>query len=282
MKKFTILQFTAHNGSGLRYTKNNTTGLYDSVNTPTVTHKGILDFITGGYNITEVSIPRTNGQLPLIFRVSETIRHNNVNNRIFGFKIITNKLYVTLATNVVGNDPVLITEITKMPTAPPAPAPQQAPTNNQTTIDYKKIEKVSETNLSNRKIRLSATLRKRKETPLEFVKLFFTDWNIKDSEKAKNTLYVDDESVQEVTGKRRSLGDIYQILKYYYPDITVKDVISIMYRDIFKAIPNLRTSYCQQTNKRMFYYVSTSNHLISDKTMKDENGYVWNDYINSL
>ncbi len=71
-----------------------------------------------------------------------------------------------------------------------------------------------------RPIRLERTLKRRRETLQEFLVLFFQEWN-----DEKNTIYVDDSSIQTETGKRRSLGDIYMICKYYYPDCTLNQVL---------------------------------------------------------
>lgn len=141
-------------------------------------------------------------------------------------------------------------------------------------IDIEKIEKqISET--IKEEIRLEKFNRKRKETLHEFLIKFFTDFNIN-----KKTIYKKDKSIQTPANKRRSLGDIYMICKYYYPNISVKDVIYELYIGLREdvKIEKLRTSYCSMINKRVWYYNATVG-LIGTKNLEDEYGYKYDEYL---
>jgi hypothetical protein len=96
-------------------------------------------------------------------------------------------------------------------------------------------------------IRLEQTLRVRHESSLEFLRTFLTVWN-----NEKNTIFVADRRVQTEAGKRRSLYDIYGIMKYYYPEITLRVLIQNL-KTLLNE-PHVRSSICRQLNKRVFYY----------------------------
>lgn len=137
----------------------------------------------------------------------------------------------------------------------------------------------------NSDIRLNKTLKNRKETPFEFLIKFFTIWNIPNTEKTKETIFVDNQGLQCETGARRSLGDIYTLLKYYYPNITIKEIIKILYVDLFnyKAEEgNFRSSNCSIINKRVWYFTSSNHQELLEKNIKDEYGFKYNDYIKIL
>lgn len=121
-------------------------------------------------------------------------------------------------------------------------------------------------------------LKKRRETLKEFLVKFFTEWNLE-----KDTIFVENREVQTEANKRRSLGDIYMICKYYYPNCTLQDVIKLLYVDLHNEITvGFRTSKCNTINKRVWYYEEESNNGIFDKTSNDEYGHIWSWYINKL
>lgn len=139
----------------------------------------------------------------------------------------------------------------------------------------KKIEKEY-----TRAIRLEKTKRKRKETLQEFLIMFFTVWC-----KEKQTVYVDNKEVQ--TGlkgnhgvPRRSLGDIYMLCKYYYPDVTLKEVVYELYVGLKEHFnKGYRTSWCNFIQKRVWYFDETRPNLFFDKTKNDEYGKPYRFYL---
>lgn len=113
----------------------------------------------------------------------------------------------------------------------------------------RRIEKIQDTIQQQIKpIRLQGLLKKRNESPTEFLVKFFTKWN-----NEKDTLFVENKSVQTDTGRRRSIGDIYRIMQHYYPDITLEEVTRILYQELPEKVERFRSSYCSTINKRVFY-----------------------------
>jgi len=140
--------------------------------------------------------------------------------------------------------------------------------NNETAV-RERIER----NFGNRTIRVQGLLKRRKETLRDFIINFFEDWN-----DQKNTIYVDNREVQTDPGRRRSLGDIYMICKYYYPNCTVGDVFNIL-RELCENESGYRSSCCFTINKRVYYYDSGSSNNIFNRNQTDEFGFTYNDYV---
>ena len=126
--------------------------------------------------------------------------------------------------------------------------------------------------LNNTPICVKGLDKKRKETPVEFLYNFLTDWNLK-----LPTIYLDGE-LQTPPGRRRSMDDIWLIMQYYYPLLSFKEFCQILYIDIHTK-PSIRSSPCFIIRKRVFYY--NRNHgVIYDRNSKDQHGYTFKDYIN--
>lgn len=122
------------------------------------------------------------------------------------------------------------------------------------------------------KIRIERLLKKRPESMEDFVYKFFTEWNLD-----RNTIFVD-RSVQTEAGKRRSLGDIFMIVRYYYSSAKLEDVVKILHEVLPKRLTGFRTSYCRNVKKRMFYYRPEVSNGIFDKAVEDEYGNLYGDY----
>ncbi len=147
-------------------------------------------------------------------------------------------------------------------------------------------------------MRIQGLLKVRKETLSEFLIRFFTEWNIK-----KNTLFAqevedfiqdptedeeEDERVDPIDAKigevacrpnkRRSLGDIYMICKYYYPRCTLKQVLTIIYNELSEEIDGFRSSNCSTINKRVFYVNESEGTQIMEQSQKDEYGMTVKNY----
>lgn len=142
---------------------------------------------------------------------------------------------------------------------------------------FDNIQQTIESN-NTRQVRVIGVLKNRRETLKEFLVRFFTEFNTE-----KDTIYVDTRDVQTYAGKRRSLGDIYMICKYYFPTVTLKEVIQLLYVDLFSEIdPGFRSSYCTTINKRVWYYSPNSANEMLNKTQNDEFGKAHRFYISNL
>lgn len=129
-----------------------------------------------------------------------------------------------------------------------------------------------------RPIRLERLLKRRTETLQRFLERFFQDWN-----EDRNTIYVDDSSVQTEMGRRRSLGDIYMICKYYYPTCTLNEVLNLLYNVLPTSMPDgFRTSYCNTILKRVWYFDENQSTNQLDKTRNDEFGNNYQFYLTNI
>lgn len=77
---------------------------------------------------------------------------------------------------------------------------------------------------------------------------------------------------------RRSMGDVYRIVKYYFPKVKLIDILQFLYQN---AGVTLHCNYCFTIRKRVYRYVEYD-HNFYDKEHKDEYGFTWNDYITIL
>lgn len=65
-------------------------------------------------------------------------------------------------------------------------------------------------------------------------------------------------------GRRRSLGDIYLITKYYYPDTSIFEVLNILNTLLKEG--ELHASYCNTINKMVYYIPMLGRNKLNDKT----------------
>lgn len=182
-------------------------------------------------------------------------------------------------------EPVVHTPIQNNQTTPRRGRPTNAEIaarNNATTTpanrqSFADVETIINRN-NPRAIRIQGLLRRRRESLQEFLVRFFQEWNLE-----KNTIYVDDSAVQTAPNKRRSLGDIYMICKYYYPNCTLNEVLNLLYNVIPTVITRgYRTSYCFTINKRVWYYSENSANTIADQAQNDEFGKQYQFYLNNI
>lgn len=124
-----------------------------------------------------------------------------------------------------------------------------------------------------RQIRFEKFNKKRTETPLEFMQKIFTDLN-----QNKSTIFVDTKEVQTDIGRRRSLGDLFMLMKYYYPEITLKEVVVILHTKLPKLIKGFRSSWCNQINKRTYYFDASQKTEVLNLTRRDEYGNLYPSY----
>lgn len=118
----------------------------------------------------------------------------------------------------------------------------------ESASDYK-LKKIEKELLSQRPLKLAKT------TPEEFShrkKPKYVLWDILNAVfYEKNTVYADD-STLECTYDHvgRSQGDLFRIMRYYYPSITFKEFRALLFEMV--STGNVQTSYCTTINKRVF------------------------------
>lgn len=129
-----------------------------------------------------------------------------------------------------------------------------------------------------RPIRLERLLKRRTESLQEFLERFFEQWN-----NDRNTIYCDDSSVQTDMGRRRSLGDIYMICKYYYPNCTLNEVLNLLINVLPESMHDgFRSSYCSTIHKRVWYFNEDEDTEVFNKTTTDEFGKQWSFYEQNI
>jgi hypothetical protein len=140
-----------------------------------------------------------------------------------------------------------------------------------------------------RAIRLEKTLRNRKtQTLKDFIKIFFEEWNGNNDNNSeqgdfKNTIYVDNHSIQTGWGKRRSIGDLFMICRYYFPNCTLKQVYQILLIDLYNEFENgFRTSKCNTIGKRVWYYDNEDDKGQLDLNTPDEYNNTISIYLQKL
>lgn len=115
-------------------------------------------------------------------------------------------------------------------------------------------------------------------TVKEFLVAFFTKYN-----NDRNTIYVSNKTVQTTTGRRRSMGDLFKICQYYYPEVTLLELVTLLFREL-KNTPGLkggfRYSYCTTVKRRVFYFSSGSGTL--EENSVDEFGFKPEYYITKI
>lgn len=256
------------------------------------------DFICDGdYEINSIIRPThaDNTTFPTgeVFKLQDSLAlaagENNIRNFIESIKIIQSDVIFKL-TSVIGENNRTIRMVNAVKYVAPLPprrtpqVPQRTPTNNNNNLAELQVRIIAS---YTRKIKIGdntdfrkgvAIAKVRRESIQEFLVKFFTNWN-----EARNTVYVDDNSIQTEMGKRRSLGDIYMICRYYYPYCTLKEVARLLYVTLPTVITDgFRSSYCNNINKRVWYYDDEDVNGVYDKTTNDEWNHAHRWYLEQL
>lgn len=107
-----------------------------------------------------------------------------------------------------------------------------------------------------------------------FLKTFFTEYNREYSTRHLN------KRLQCHLGRRRSLGDLYRIVKHYYPKATLKEVLRVLYVELPEELKGFRISFCSEIKRKVFYYSYFRNTFVGNT--RDEFGITPNEYKNEL
>lgn len=260
--------------------------------------KKIEDFICdGNYRIHSIlrveAHPERNGDLPrgTVFTLGDRLNEHIIFRKVGGISIVGNEPIINLLDeNNIFMSTVSITNAVKYIERAPTPvqrvqaAPTRRTTNNndvftqleqQIITAYPRTIKIGPNEEYTRGVNIS---RRRIDTLQEFLVKFFTNWNVN-----RATLYVDNDEIQTGLNKRRSLGDIFMICKYYFPNCTLREVAKLLYITLPDTITTgFRSSYCHTIHKRVWYYNETRDIGILDKTRNDEYGNSYRFYISNL
>jgi len=268
MQRYQILtlQTTDRNGQSVTWTRTDAQGFYVP-NVANLPPKHINDFLSSDLNsvIKIMSVKRTTN--PIVLTVGRMYHQGKIV-RIIIEKNICYLLIGTLARNTRYN----LEEMVDVP----LPVLPDAPTlSNKQLIDLIQTKIITSYPIE---LRLECTKRARKETLEQFIEDFFTEHNTE-----KDTIFVQDtRQIQTEKGKRRSLGDIFMIIKYYYPTATLQQVLRILLVVLPGRLGGFRTSMCSIINKRVWYYNGTQETGQFDVKKKDEfgNNYEW--YVSKM
>lgn len=265
---FKLLEISSVQIPNKKYVLNENTGEYVSSIDNTDKYN-LLDFICKhGYRITKVQRKSDN----YIVSLGDVVKVNETDS------IIVDTMIIKKSHIIINNAIDLITLIKPTPKVNPK-VENKIKSNNFFNTLQTKIEN----SFGGRRISLGGFTNTCK-TLQEFLINFINDYN-----NRFNTVYYNSGNTQTSCGRRRSLGDIYMICKFYFPNIELIDVVKLLYgefltTDVFKR-PNtskdLRTSYCSTINKRV-WYSNTNNFLIADEFHYDEYGNTIKVYQNEL
>lgn len=282
MQEYIITSFKRRHDNAI-FTRVHITG---NVTTDPVTYvngntsKRFRDFICDGDFIIH-SVQRTRDNI--IFTLGDLLQSPRVpinNIKIINSDVVlsNNNQSIRLVNAAKFVEPVTTPVTTTTPRrGRPTNAEIAARNNTTTTTPFAEVETIINRN-NPRAIRIQGLLRRRRETLQEFLVRFFQEWNLE-----KNTIYVDDSTVQTTPNKRRSLGDIYMICKYYYPNCTLNEVLNLLYNVIPTIITRgYRTSYCFTINKRVWYYSTNAGNTVADQAQNDEFGKQYQFYLNNI
>jgi hypothetical protein len=237
--------------------------------------KRLRDFLCDG-NFKLHSVIRQ-GLPDVVFMVGERLANNR--GIITSIKIVNSEVILLTGDATLDINGIRLIDAVKYvePTVTRNPVGRpRANTTTQQVSPFDIIKQTIETN-NPREVRVLGVLRNRRENLKEFLVKFFTEFN-----PEKETIFTDNRSIQTNAGKRRSLGDIYMICKYYYPNLTIKELIQLLYIDLFEEIDGFRSSYCNTIHKRVWYYSEGSENGTFDKTTNDEYNKPHRFYIDNL
>ncbi len=269
MRSFKIFQLAI---GTILYTLNERTGYYESEED----QLGELDFILEN-NVTIKKVKRTRNTTNIeLFSINDRVKIGNGRtiHSIILFNIVGNKIVVSVKQE--SNQEVKEVSLDDLV---PYTEPVRTTTTTTRTQPNNTLETLERTILSNypRAIRLERLLKTRpaNETLKDFLIKFFSGKGEMEEgfNDSRNTIYADDNSVQTGIGKRRSLGDIFMICRYYYPNCTLKDVLRILYIELPAHYESgFRSNNCRQIHKRVWYYSSGNGNIYMQADENDEYG----------
>ena len=177
----------------------------------------------------------------ITFSVGDSVVTPLGNKEIISMQIVggaeNTTVQFTLFTNNAANT-ILMPNCTKVVLI--APTIIKTPTLKNSS-EFEELQQRIIKDFNGQTLKFAVFVKKKSETFEEFKKQFFQRNNDFD------TIYSKSKTIQTNRGRRRSLGDIFMICRYYYPNISLDTVIAWLYsRDYFKG------QYCGTIKKRVW------------------------------
>lgn len=245
MQKLQILKIQNKDNQHI-FNLNTTSGNYDSVDGTQKRH--LYSFLGENIKILSVKDKIRN----IVFSVGDVVSTNTGNVPINSMHIVggheNTTVQFTLLTNIPSANTVLMPNCTKF-----VPQVDPKPTTEEDLLV--KLEKRIIKDYGGRTLKFNVFKRKRSEDFHTFMSLFM------ERNKEFDTIYSDTSEVQTTKGRRRSMGDIFMICKYYYPSTTLTKVVKYLYGE-YQIMTVGGSIFCGTVKKRVFRPdYSKHNHL---------------------
>ena len=90
-----------------------------------------------------------------------------------------------------------------------------------------------------------------------------------------NTIFVEDNSIMIIgEHRRRSVGDLFLLMRYYYPEITLKEIGELLVELLDTG--KISTDYCYTISKRVFWDFNIVNPAVGNSIYAPENSNEFN------
>lgn len=267
---FRILELKKISGASpnpTRYRLDARTGFYIKIDDVIEEPKGLYDILLNGGSCLIIKVNIDNN---IDYTIGDRVVYNNGQPfTINMFEVIKNRMYVrTSPTNVID-----------MSSVRKYVEPVITPTSiNERLGRYSNFNELERRVVQNRvNLKLGGTYNHNSNMGLlDFVRGFITTYN-----ESFPTLYAETERQQEPSGKRRSLGDMFMICKYYYPECNLFDLIKILYITIPSETNSVVGSLiCETIHKRVWWRFGSNR--FSHETNRDEYGNTKEYYLTQL
>jgi len=188
----------------------------------------------------------------ITFSVGDSVVTPQGNKEIISMRIVggaeNTTVQFTLFTNNAANT-ILMPNCTKVVLI--------APTLKNSS-EFEELQQRIIKDFNGKTLKFAVFVRKKSETFEEFKKQFFQ------RNDEFDTVYSENNTIQTTRGRRRSLGDIFMICRYYYPNIHLSTVIAWLYSpDYFKGL------FCGGVHKRVW---RMEYNKMNHENLKDEYG----------
>jgi len=248
-RKFQILQFKSKGLTPLTYDLNANNGNYICSINPEENPKRCVSSFTcdGDFTISGIRDKQRN----LDFIIGKVIATNtglgNLEKIQIVFDGVSSQVMLTLSGGLV---PYNMSSV--RPHVQPKPIVEVKATIAEQHPEFYSLEQRILKDFNNQTLKFDVFKRKKTETFEEFRKLFW------ERNAEFKTIWSGTGYGQTTTDRRRSLGDIFMICKYYYPSISLETIIRWLYG---KNTPG--GQYCGAVEKKVFRgnYDGVLNHL---------------------